>query len=245
MQDDDSLAGWPSLVEPSDEGAPADTESWRDPYQLIDPNFRADVLREAGWREDAIQKALNVPTTVKREPSETALGQFNWGAVGPMLLPGQQSIDIYGPAVQSSALGMSTTGDVITPANVYEHEAHHAVDLLDPVTRNRLLNHGQDAATVLADINAVKQHAATHGDSMLFDTANQALYAYHNDPLHLNHWLVHMSALQGAPDWYRDRYFNYLLESPEWSGVQAASAPLSTSGQRVQGAEWPELAALR
>jgi hypothetical protein len=76
----------------------------------------------------------------------------------------------------------------------------------------------------------------------LFDTANQALYAYQNDPTHVNHWLVHMAALQDAPDWYRNRYFNYLLATPEWSGAEPSSAPISGTMQR--GAQWPEIAAL-
>jgi hypothetical protein len=206
-------------------------------------DVRAQILRDAGWREDAIQQALNVPINVQPTTSEGGeLGVYQQTSVGPVVLPGSSSIDIYSPAIENAAGAFTTTGDVVTPANIYEHEAHHAVDLLDPVTRNRLLNHGQDAATVLADINAVRQYAAVRGDTRLFDTANQALYAYQNDPAHVNHWLVHMAALQDAPDWYRNRYFNYLLATPEWSGAEPSSAPISGTMQR--GAQWPEIAAL-
>src|SRR5215831_15983428 len=165
-------------------------------------------------------------------------------------MPGSQPrIDLYSGPIQRASQPIqrdgyvtpqySYTGDYVTPTTTYAHEAHHAIDLLDPTTRDRLLNHGQDAATVLNDLTMVRQSAAVHGQDYIYDMANQALWAYHNDPTHVGHWLVNLGATADTPEWFQDRYFNHLLVDPGRSGAQAQAPQFKLDDPRVQGQMTP------
>jgi len=216
-----------------------------------DPAARAQTLRDQGWTEDAIARVLEVPTqTVETIPSNVlgGYGRRPGASLGDTLVGifvddpavgAQRSIDLYpGNIERFQATGghmVGNRGGNVSPETVYEHEAHHAINDLQPDVRNRLYNRNFDAATVFADINTLRQYAATRGDAQLYDAANQALDAYQKDPAHINHWLYYTGALETAPEWYRKRYFDYLMATPDWQGVQEQSPPLDRRSPRLSG----------
>lgn len=213
---------------------------------LTSPEVRAQVLRNAGWTDAAIQQALGAQTTISQSPpNATEMGLTRGpNLFGRFAVPwGNPDITLYQPNIeqtQSSGGGAwpeSTLGVYTNPSDVYEHEAHHAMDMMNPqVGEGNLYNHGQDAATVVNDLNTLRQYAAVQHNSVLYDAANDAMAATANDPEHINHYLAYASGLEGAPDWYLAKYFPYMRNTPTWSGAQAQSAPLTLDSSRLQGA---------
>jgi hypothetical protein len=213
--------------------------------QLTDPDVRARTLRDAGWTEDAIQKVLSVPVSMgDTGQNPTLYGRYEgpfqtFGTTLP--LPGnqgditlnQQSIaaDVGNPNVAVGPIGSVP----VTPETVYTHEAHHAFDVLTPAIAAGLANHGQNAATVLNDLNTVRQYAAVQHNAQLYDATNAAMAATSNDPAHVNHYMLYAAGIQGAPEWYLAKYFPFLRGTPQWTGAEAQSAPLEVTSPRLHG----------
>ena len=201
------------------------------------PDARASALRKAGWTESAIQTALSVPTTATNQydPSADSLGLY----YPPSQDNATGSINLLGGNIIKDFGSVNRTNTPSTPSDVYEHEAQHAMYALNPVLASGQYNHGQDAATVLADLNTLRQYAAVQHNTTLYDAANQAMAATHDDPEHVNQYLLYAAGMRGAPDWYLNKYFNFLQSSPPWTGAQAQSAQLPADSSRLQGQAAP------
>lgn len=211
-----------------------------DTSQLNDPQVRAQALRDAGWREDAISRVLAVPTTVSPASTDeygnynfhdvpnrpsTPWGNYPWDPKG--------EITLYGGSVSEDQGTPTRYGTTVTPAGTYAHEAQHAYYQLDQTLGSVDRPQGQNAPTVMDDLNTLRQYAAVQHNAQLYDAANAAMSS--KDPAHVNHYMLFAAGMQGAPDWYVAKYFPFLSASPTWPGAQAQSAPLSADSARLQG----------
>ena len=187
---------------------------------------------------DAGGTVLGTTITWKPTPVEDLLSK-----VGISSKP-KTSIELYPSAVARASRGLTQTGEEVSPESVYEHEAHHAIDILGPDPKQRFYNVSGQAAEVLDDLNTLRSYAATHADQELFETVNNALEQFHADPAHVNNWLAHLAALERTPEWYRKKYFAYRAATPEWQGTQAVSPKLSLQDPRLVGQVPPSNEAL-
>jgi len=209
-----------------------------DAGQLASPETRAQILRDYGWSEAAIQQVQRVPTYV---PATSSPVPGTYGGYTEGSQPGDVgSISLYQPDINFATwrqVGLTPGGlATASPEAIWEHEAHHAYDALNPqVGQNVLYGQDNNAAVVLNDLNTLRQYAAVQGNRELYDAANAAMAATSNDPTHVNHYMVYAGTIEGAPDWYLAKYFPFIQGAPTWSGAQANSAPLTLQSSRLQG----------
>jgi hypothetical protein len=215
----------------------------------LSPQALTILLQRAGWNDEAIQTLL-AHTTFNYDPAyapgdRTALGTTQ--SRGPFERGSQ--VNLYGMN------GMAANRVPADHADIIEHEAHHAYDSDTPSARSAmalqkntlqmaiealaagLARQPQELPQVYSDINALRQHAATSGNRELFDAANQSLWYFHNSPGHLNHQLVLIAQMDQVPDWYRQRYFSYLKDTPQWSGTPANPTTVTGGSPRAEGVD--------
>jgi hypothetical protein len=239
---------------PGQAPAPGPTQTEPDPAAAqqrpdLSPQALTILLRRAGWNDEAIQTVL-ANTTFGYDPGYSPVDR-RLRAVTQMPILAEQGpqVSVYG---QNGAAAERGTSD---QAYAIEHEAHHAYDWDTPSVRAAvdlrkgvlqkaiealaagLAQQPQQLPQVYADINALRQHAATSGNRELFDAANQSLWYFHNEPEHLNHQLVLTAQMDQVPDWYRQKYFSYQKDAPKWTGTPANPATVTGGSPRAQGVD--------
>jgi len=183
--------------------------------------FVADALRRRGWNEDAINQvignvSLSYNTDTDRRPNAPE-GVF---AAPPPWNPNMP------PSIQvnTHARPQHTESD----ANVYEHEAHHAIDYLNGgydqnygpgwqrflATMPLLGGLFRQQAPIFRDLVHLHDWAQQTGNSRLDDVLTRLSAAAaeigQSDALHINHVLSVVIPQDQFPDWYRQKYFSYL-----------------------------------
>lgn len=178
----------------------------------LDPEGRSGILSNEGWKINEAQDTGNVPAFSEFDSKLPYLGMTVAGSDNPQIHLFPENIKKRNPTGDPAR---ADDFGPLTEEATYEHEAHHAYDMKGGNWKNYIYKKGGNyEPQVIADIDGVRQYAASKGNRQLFDNANEVLWNLHNDPAHINHRLAVMHANPNLPDWYQAKYFGYRNESP-------------------------------